>query len=196
VRVLVVEDDPTARLFLASSLQALGHTVTAAPDGRTAWTAFQQAPFPVVVSDWVMPEMDGPELCRRIREGDRNRYTYLILLTSLDDRSYYRQGMEAGADDFLTKPADLETLQIRLRVAERILGLQEEVRQLEGLLSICAYCKRIRDEGESWVRVEEYIESRSDATFTHGICPECRDTIVKPQIERLKSKGQPPRSDP
>jgi phosphoserine phosphatase RsbU/P len=193
VRVLVVEDDPVARLFLASALQGLGHTVTAAPDGRTAWTAFQQAPFPVVVSDWVMPEMDGPELCRRIREGDRTRYTYIILLTSLDDRSYYRQGMEAGADDFLTKPADLETLQIRLRVAERILGLQEEVRQLEGLLSICAYCKRIRDEGESWVRVEEYIESRSDATFTHGICPECRDTIVRPEIDRIKARNQPPR---
>lgn len=188
MKVLVVEDDPTARLFLASALQRLGHDVTAAPDGRTAWTFFQQSPFPVVVSDWVMPEMDGPELCRRIREFDRTRYTYLILITSLDDRNHYRQGMEAGADDFLAKPPDLETLQIRLRVAERILGLQEEVRQLEGLLSICAYCKRIRDEKESWVRVEEYIESRSDATFTHGICPECRDTIVQPQIERLKKK--------
>jgi DNA-binding response OmpR family regulator len=186
--VLVVEDDATARLFLASALQKLGHTVTVAVDGREAWAVFQHAPFPVVVSDWVMPEMDGPELCRRIRVGDRTRYTYLILLTSLDDRSHYRQGMEAGADDFLTKPPDLETLQIRLRVAERILGLQEEVRRLEGLLSICAYCKRIRDERQNWVRVEEYIEGRSDATFTHGICPECRDTIVKPQIDRLRKK--------
>jgi DNA-binding response OmpR family regulator len=192
VKVLVAEDDATARLFLVSALQGLGHVVTAVPDGREAWGAFQKAPFPVVVSDWVMPDVDGLELCRRIREADRTRYTYLILLTSLDDRDHYRQGMQAGADDFLTKPPDLETLQIRLRVAERILGLQEEVRRLEGLLSICAYCKRIRDERQRWVRVEEYIEGRSDATFTHGICPECRDTIVRPEIDRLKSRGQPP----
>jgi CheY-like chemotaxis protein len=188
VKVLVAEDDATARLFLVSALEGLGHLVTAVPDGREAWGAFQKAPFPVVISDWVMPEIDGPELCRRIREADRTRYTYLILLTSLDDRDHYRQGMQAGADDFLTKPPDLETLQIRLRVAERIVGLQEEVRRLEGLLSICAYCKRIRDERQRWVRVEEYIEGRSDATFTHGICPECRDTIVRPEIDRLKKR--------
>jgi DNA-binding response OmpR family regulator len=193
MKVLVAEDDATARLFLVSALEGLGHVVTAVPDGREAWGAFQKAPFPVVVSDWVMPDIDGPELCRRIRETDRTRYTYLILLTSLDDRDHYRQGMQAGADDFLTKPPDLETLQIRLRVAERIVGLQEEVRRLEGLLSICAYCKRIRDERQRWVRVEEYIEGRSDATFTHGICPECRDTIVRPEIDRIKARNQPPR---
>jgi phosphoserine phosphatase RsbU/P len=191
VRVLVADDDATARLFLITALQGLGYTVTAVPDGREAWGAFQRAPFPVVISDWVMPELDGPELCRRIREADRTRYTYVILLTSLDDRSHYRQGMEAGADDFLTKPPDLEDLQIRLRVAERILGLQEELRRLEGLLSICAYCKRIKDERQAWVRIEEYIESRSDATFTHGICPECRDTIVRPEIDRLKLPRRP-----
>jgi DNA-binding response OmpR family regulator len=193
MKVLVAEDDATARLFLVSALQGLGHVVTAVPDGREAWGAFQKAPFPVVVSDWVMPDIDGLELCRRIRETDRTRYTYLILLTSLDDRDHYREGMQAGADDFLTKPPDLETLQIRLRVAERIVGLQEEVRRLEGLLSICAYCKRIRDERQGWVRVEEYIEGRSDATFTHGICPECRDTIVRPEIDRIKRRNQPPR---
>ncbi len=98
--------------------------------------------------------------------------------------------MDAGADDFLTKPLDRSELRVRLRVAERLLGLQAEVRQLEGLLPICSYCKRIRDEGNEWTRIETYVASRTDATFTHGVCPECKENVLKPQLDRLKR--QPP----
>ncbi len=186
MRVLVAEDDALARRVLTSVLEGLGHEVTATPDGREGWGAFEQRSFPVVISDWVMPDLDGLELCRRIRRADRTKYTYVILLTSLAGKGHYLEGMEAGADDFLTKPLDPDELRVRLRVAERIVGLQAEVRQLEGLLPICSYCKRIRGEGDAWTRIETYIASRTDATFTHGICPECKETLVQPQIDRLR----------
>lgn len=173
MKILVAEDDPVSRLVLTSILRKLGHEVAEVPDGLEAWATFQQTPFAVVVSDWMMPSIDGLELTRRIRAADRVRYTYVILLTALSGRERYLEGMEAGADDFLTKPLDAEELRVRLRVAERILGLQAAVKQLEGLLPICAYCKKIRDEGGSWVRVETYVEQRTEAQFSHGICPEC-----------------------
>ncbi len=91
--------------------------------------------------------------------------------------------MEAGADDFITKPVDMDELHARLKAAERILGLRTHVQQLEGLLPICAYCKRIRDAAEQWESIERYVEARSAAQFSHGYCPECYEKHVRPQIE-------------
>ncbi len=189
MRILVAEDDGISRRVLTATLEGLGHEVTATPDGREAWGAFQRKPFPVVISDWMMPELDGLELCRRIRAADHTKYTYIILLTALGGKGHYLQGMDAGADDFLTKPLDPAELKVRLRVAERILGLQDEVRQLEGLLPICSYCKRIRDERDDWTRVEEYIARRTAATFTHGVCPDCKESVLNPQLDRLKRQS-------
>jgi DNA-binding response OmpR family regulator len=96
--------------------------------------------------------------------------------------------MNAGADDFVTKPCDLVELSVRLRVAGRILALQSEVQQLEGLLPICPNCKRILNEKNEWQQVETYITRRTDAQFSHGICPECYESIMKPQLEALRKK--------
>jgi len=90
----------------------------------------------------------------------------------------------AGADDFVSKPYDPEVLTSRLLVAERIVTLQDRVKRLEGILSTCMYCKKIRDERDRWVSIESYISRRSDASFSHGVCPECYDTIVKPELDR------------
>ena len=197
MRVLIAEDDALARRVLTTLLEALGHEVVVTSDGREAWGAFEQGSFAVVVSDWIMPGLDGLELCRRIRGAERTKYTYVILLSSLAGKGRFLEGMEAGADDFLAKPPDPDELRLRLRVAERILGLQAEVRQLQGLLPICSYCKRIRDEDAGWTRVESYIASRTDATFTHGICPDCKETYVRPELDRLKGGQafQAPTSD-
>ena len=102
----------------------------------------------------------------------------------------YLEGMSAGVDDFVTKPFDPDELAARLRVAERILGLQTQVKQLEGLLPICTYCKRIRDEGNAWSVIEEYLARRTDASFTHGVCPQCFATVVQPELERMKQEGK------
>jgi len=186
MRILAVEDDPVSRRILTVTLERLGHEVTVAGDGQEAWTQFAAAPAEVVITDWMMPRMDGIELTRRIRARGGERYAYIMMLTALRGRTSYLDGMAAGADDFVTKPFDKEELQARLRVAERVLGLQREVKQLQGLLPICAYCKRIRDEADAWSQVEEYVGRRTDAQFSHGICPDCYDRHLKPQLESVQ----------
>ncbi len=136
-----------------------------------------------------MPRMDGPSLCRKIREVGHPDYTYVIILTALDRKTGYTEGMNAGADDFVTKPADMIELNLRLRVAERVVHLQREVRQLEGLLPICPKCKQIRAGESRWEPVESYITKRSVAQFSHGICPDCYASIVQPQLAALKGKA-------
>jgi DNA-binding response OmpR family regulator len=184
MRILIAEDEAVSRLVLASTLKKLGHEVTETADGHAAWVAFQRTPFPVVICDWMMPELDGLELCRRIRAADRTLYTYVLLLTALDGKARHFEGMDAGADDFLTKPLDADDLRVRLRVAERILSLQAEVKQLEGLLPICSWCRKIRDETSAWVRMEAYILQRTDASFTHGICPDCKARVLSEMHNR------------
>lgn len=183
VSVLVVDDDPVARAQLSALVRAAGYHVSLAEHGREAWDALQLARIPIVISDWYMPEMDGPELCRRIRARRDQPYVYFILVTGRGGKEQYLAGMQAGADDFITKPVDADQLCARLTVAERILGVRRELQQLEGLLPICAYCKRIRDDQEHWGSLEGYIEQRSEAQFSHGICPECYAKHVQPQLE-------------
>jgi sigma-B regulation protein RsbU (phosphoserine phosphatase) len=185
VQILIVEDEAVTREVLMRLLTAGGHEVTEAADGAEAWKMLQSIRIPVVISDWEMPEMEGLELCRKIRGRSGEDYVYFIMLTARTGRAQYLEAMDAGVDDFLTKPLDAVDLQCRLRVAERILGLRKEVRQLEGLLPICSYCKRIRDDQDRWSSLEGFIEKRSEAEFSHGICPDCYRKYVEPSLRSL-----------
>ncbi|MGH8501138.1 MAG: diguanylate cyclase domain-containing protein [Gammaproteobacteria bacterium] len=135
MRVLIAEDDPGSLLILEMAVAQFDHDCQVAEDGAKAWMLFQNAQFDVVISDWMMPGMDGIELCRRIRAFARPTYTYFIFLTALAHKSDVLTGIEAGADDYLTKPLDAEELQIRLLVASRITALHrqmaDQARQLE-----------------------------------------------------------------
>jgi len=184
VKILIAEDEPVSARLLEATLKNLGHEVTKTANGSDAWDAWLLAQPRVVISDWQMPELEGVELCRRIRERRGVRYTYFILLTARGGRESFLTAMDAGIDDFLAKPVDREELAARLTVAERILGLREELHALEGLLPICSYCKRIRDADGGYGSLERYIEQRSGAEFSHGICPECYEKHVRPQLER------------
>ena len=184
--ILVAEDDEVSRLVLLTKLKKLGHDVIAAQDGEEGWQAFAREQPRLVVTDWMMPKIDGLQLCRRIRAHDQEKYAYIIMLTALTGKKHYLEGMDAGADDFLNKPVDMDELVARLRVAERILALQAEVKQLVGLFPICAYCKKIQNEDNTWQSIEVYIGKRSEAKFSHGYCPTCYELNVKPQLEQLR----------
>ncbi len=185
MRILVAEDDTLSRTLLVRVLGDMGHTVTATADGNAAWEAFRKEPFPVVITDWLMPHCDGLELTKRIRTVRARLYPWVIMLTGMDYVENYRATMEAGVDDFLVKPLDTELLRVRLAVAERLQRMGEQVVALTSALPICMHCKSVRDAGDEWKRVEEYF---SDIDFSHSYCPECYyDHSLAPEIARLRT---------
>jgi two-component system chemotaxis response regulator CheY len=127
VRILIADDSATPRLILKRELEKLGHECRVAKDGIQAWDAFRQGGAEVVISDWMMPGMDGPELCRRLRADASAPYAYFIILTSLEDRESVVEGMQAGADDFLTKAFSHDELKARLIAAERVTELHRRL---------------------------------------------------------------------
>jgi len=190
VKILAVEDDKVARAVMRRALARLGHEVVMAADGEEAWALLQEEPVRVVVSDWTMPRMDGLELCRRVRAQTGKQYVYFILLTGHDaTEENQRAAADAGVDDFLMKPLNVTQLWTRLRVAERILRYTTQVRQLEELLPICAYCKKIRDDQNYWQQMESYINERTGSDFSHSICPDCYQRVIVPEMEKLKQSS-------
>jgi two-component system cell cycle response regulator len=135
MKVLIAEDDRDSRELLAWMLQKLGYQVVATANGKEAWDAFRKGRFRLVISDVLMPEIDGLELCRRIRTHKQSKYTYIIMITALIGKKDYLEGMDAGADDFVTKPFDPDELKARLRVAERIILFQEQAALAEEALT-------------------------------------------------------------
>lgn len=197
MKILAVEDDAVARAMLRQALGRLGHEIVAAPDGDTAWAILQQsADVRVVVSDWTMPQGDGLDLCRKIRARTAGAYTYFILLTGRGPTEQNQMAAaNAGVDDFLSKPLDLAELWMRLRVAERILRYTTQVRQLEEMLPICSYCKKVRDDKNYWQQIETYISAHTGTDFSHSVCPDCYTRVLVPELAQLKAtvaKKTPP----
>lgn len=180
MKILIAEDDPISVKILQITLEQYGHEVIVTADGAEAWDTFDRDPVRVVVSDWMMPGLDGLEFCRRVRSRPKTEYTYFILLTAINTgRDNLRQAMDAGVDDFLKKPLDREAVMMRLRVAERILEFTTQIRMLKDLLPICMYCKRIRDDQDYWQQVESYFHHHTGSNFSHGICPDCFSKEMK-----------------
>jgi two-component system cell cycle response regulator len=127
LKILIAEDQPMAALFLRRTLERMGHEPVVAPDGEAAWQVIRDGDAPLLISDWMMPHLDGLELCRRLRSTVSDRYIYIILLTALDRHADKLQGLRAGADDFLTKPPDPAELAVRLEIAERILAVHDQL---------------------------------------------------------------------
>lgn len=172
--ILIAEDDSIGARILEAALAKLGYHTITAPNGADAWERFDREPVRVIVSDWMMPGMDGLAFCQKVRARPQTPYTYFILLTASNTTAQnYELATAAGVDDFLTKPLDREAIRMRLRVAERILKFTAEIRQLQELIPICVYCRRVRDEHDYWDMVERYIERGTGSRFTHGACPEC-----------------------
>lgn len=191
MKILAVDDDAVSRRVLSRALKSLGHDVHTVSDGLSAWNFLQEEPTRVVVSDWLMPGMDGLELCRKIRSRTSEDYVYYILVSGLDaTKEAQREAADAGVDDFLRKPLQVEELWMRLRVAERILQYTRQVQQLEEMLPICSYCKKIRDDKNYWQQIEGYINERTGSEFSHSVCPDCYERVVVPQLEGLRKMAQ------
>ena len=203
MQVLIAEDDRVTGEILARTLRRWNHETTLVGDGAQAWEALRAATAPVLaILDWMMPELDGPDVCRRVRAELPDANMYLLLVTARETRTDVVAGLDAGADDYIIKPFDPEELRARVAVGVRVLGLQQKlaervgelqtalsnVKQLRGLLPICSYCKRIRGDDQYWQQVEGYIAEHSDAQFSHGICPSCYATISAELDDLAKNK--------
>jgi DNA-binding response OmpR family regulator len=196
IKVLVVEDDPFFQRVLSKRLQAEGYQVLSAADGREGMKAIVSFEPDLVISDWMMPEVDGLELCQSVKTGLREAAPYFILLTAKGEISNKLLALDTGADDYLVKPCDQGELMARVRAGLRIVILAQELRatvedlhvanaELQSarteverltheLLPICAFCRKVRDADGHWHSLEDYVAQLSQADFTHGICPPCR----------------------
>jgi CheY-like chemotaxis protein len=190
VKILIAEDDPISRKLLATNLTNWGHDVIVTCDGKEAGERLNdENDIRMAVLDWMMPHRDGLEVCSEIKQNRGGDFVYVIMLTAKTQKDHIVTALDAGADDYVTKPFDAAELRSRVRAGERIVTLESRltqkigelehalahVKQLQGIIPICAWCKKIRDDRDYWSSVEDYIGEHSQAEFSHSICPSCRD---------------------
>ncbi len=188
MRILIAEDDQTSRTMLSAVLTKHGHEALVTVNGSEAWEALQKPDAPrLAILDWMMPEMDGVEVVRRVRTQLKSQQPYLIMLTTKDDKNDIVAGLDAGADDYLAKPFHPAELRARVQVGKRLVEAQDaltkqiiwlrqaldHIKTLQGILPICMHCKKIRNDSGYWEQVEAYITNHSEALFSHCICPGC-----------------------
>ncbi|HEY0671352.1 MAG TPA: response regulator [Longimicrobiales bacterium] len=185
--ILLADDDKLTLNVLNDTLTRAGYNVITATDGEVAWKKLLETDAQVAILDWIMPGMEGIEICRRANGDPKMANRYFILLTGKSSTEDLVAGLQAGASDYLRKPFDEPELLARVEVGVRFVELQRklaervqeleraltQVRRLEGLLPICSYCKRIRNEQDYWERVDAYISQHANVRFSHNICPEC-----------------------
>jgi DNA-binding response OmpR family regulator len=205
VKILIAEDDTLSLHLLRSTLVRWSYHVEAVADGLAALDLLQRADGPsLALLDWMMPGLDGPEICRLVRRGPNAETTYLILLTAKGNSEDIVAGLSAGANDYITKPFDSDELRARLQVGVRMVELQQSlanrvrelsealahVKQLHGLLPICAYCKKIRDDHNYWQQVEAYFAVYTQTQFSHAICPDCFERVIQTEIQEPKTENR------
>jgi sigma-B regulation protein RsbU (phosphoserine phosphatase) len=190
VKILIAEDEFTTRMIVQVCLESLGYRVEGVTNGTEAWEILKESDAPhIAILDWEMPEIDGVEVCRRVKEMEIENPPYIILLTARDSKTDIVKGFDAGADDYMTKPFNDNELRARVRVAERLVrtqsSLSESVAELrdalnqlemqEGRVATCESCHKIfsNDDGE-WHSFQEIVEDAADSRFIHTSCPVCQ----------------------
>ncbi|HAS83577.1 MAG TPA: response regulator [Verrucomicrobia bacterium] len=194
MRILIADDDGASRCVLQAVLEKEGHEVVALNNGTSALEALQAWDTPpLAILDWMMPGMDGVDILQEIRKTNAGRHLYMIMLTSKQDKADTVEALKSGANDYISKPFDRGELLARVNVGCRIIGLQsalsdkitelanalEQIKSLRGIIPICAWCKKIRDDAGYWQQVETYLGQHSEAVFSHGMCPDCHAKILK-----------------
>ncbi len=180
MRVIFVDDDPVMRKLTHRILTKLGYLPEVFPDAEQAWNAILQRPPRIVISDWIMPQLDGLGLCERIRARQNVAYTYFIIVSAdNEDPGVFQEFFDRGIDDLLTKPLVPHQVWARLHVARRMLNINQQLGAMGKLIPICSYCKKIRNDEDYWDQVETYIQQHTGGTFSHGVCPECFERIMR-----------------
>lgn len=194
-RILVIDDDPNLRKTLADILRLMGYETVSAANGTDALALLREHPVNLALIDIGLPDISGVEILKRIKADHPS--TEVIILTGNATLDSAIEAANSGAFSYLIKPYVIEQLMLNIRraieklqaEADRVRLIQElraalaKVKQLEGIIPICSYCKKIRDDQESWQQLESYITEHSEALFSHGICPEC---FIKVTDETLK----------
>lgn len=206
-RILIAEDHYVSRHLLDRNLVNWGFEVTTAENGEAALEILLgEDPPAIAVLDWMMPKMDGVEVCTRVRAEFNRPYVYLLLLTAKSQKEEVAIGLEAGADDYVIKPFDPDELRARLKVGQRVVSLERnlarqvneleaalgEVGRLRELMPICMYCKSIRDDNQYWRSLEEYFHTETGTDFSHGICPACMEKLAKEMDEQGATRSAGP----
>jgi phosphoserine phosphatase RsbU/P len=188
MQILIAEDEPLSRRLLEIALEKSGHTIITSSNGNEVMERLNEMPsVSMAILDWMMPGRSGLDVCKEIKARDIYSSIYVIMLTAKNSAEELAEALDSGADDFIAKPFNALELRARIRAGERMVRLHKamldniaelqtaltHVRQLQGILPICAWCKRIRDDHDYWTSVEEYITKHSQTEFTHSICPEC-----------------------
>jgi DNA-binding response OmpR family regulator len=198
MKILIAEDEKISRRILEMTLTNASYDVVTVEDGVKALESIQKEVPDMLITDWMMPELDGLELCRRVRGLDLSSYVYIIVLTALTQKEKIIEGLDAGADDYITKPFERTELLARVRAGERVIQLERslrqkntelsealaQVKQLKGLLPICMFCKKIRNDENYWQKVEEYLAEHTGADFSHSICPECLEKHYSKYVKK------------
>ncbi len=192
--ILIAEDDATLSRTLTELVSAWGFRPIVTANGAEAARILMtpEAP-PLAILDWHMPGLEGPEVCRLVRSRESATPPFLMMLTAHTGHENLMAGFAAGADDYVVKPFDERELRARLHVGVRMVELRQalaarvrdledalaKVRTLQGLLPVCAWCRKVRSDQDYWESFEAYVADHTDATVTHGICPECRDRMER-----------------
>jgi DNA-binding response OmpR family regulator len=186
MNILIAEDDLTSRTVLKAALNKWGYGVVCTCDGEEAWGALQEPDSPqIAILDWMMPVMDGPALCRRLRAQDRQEPLYMIILTSRGESSDIVEGLEAGADDYVAKPYNNAELRARVEAGRRMIDLQNRLREkekLQGVLEMAgAVCHELNQPLQTVLGMSELMlmETKED----HPLYSNVKD--IKDQIDRM-----------
>ncbi len=192
-KILVAEDDVISRHLLVNLLLRNGYEVISCQDGNEAWGHLSSPDGPhLAILDWMMPGLRGIDICKNVREQNLEIAPYLIILTaSRNEKKDVLEVFRTGTNDYIEKPFNANELITRVKLGEEHIRLQIEltdrikaleeayqhIQTLQGILPICMHCHNIRNDNESWERIEDYISRHTDAQFSHGICPKCAQEL-------------------
>ncbi len=197
--ILLVDDVPKNIQLLGTILSGQGYHIAAATDGDKAIEMCAELLPDLVLLDILMPNPDGLEVCRILKKSDITKEIPVIFITARTEQEDIIRGFEAGGVDYITKPFNTVELLARVKThielkasvdaQKKIVGELKKalssVKVLEGLLPICSHCKKIRDDQGYWKQVDEYVESRTEAVFSHGICPDCLNRLYPKYADRV-----------